>query len=202
MSSEQNSSGKQGSAEAEVEGFRAGLGPFVIAAETTRMPMVFTNAKASNAPIIFVNQAFLTLTGYDEDEVLGQNFNFMMERNTDPEALTEIATAFGGARDLQTEVPCRRKNGSLVWVAIFISPVWDESRNVVQHFASFMDITQHKGVEDRLRLLQDELTHRAQNTIAVVQDAAEQTFRGLVADHVVDDFKKRVREATSSWMAA
>jgi hypothetical protein len=42
-------------AEAEVEDFREDLGPFVVAAETTRMPMVFTDAKAPDNPIIFAN---------------------------------------------------------------------------------------------------------------------------------------------------
>jgi hypothetical protein len=36
---------EQEGAEAEVESFRKDLGPFVVAAETTRMPMVFTHAK-------------------------------------------------------------------------------------------------------------------------------------------------------------
>ena len=42
---------EQKAAEADVEGFRRDLGPFVIAADTTRMPMVFTDAKPGN-PVI------------------------------------------------------------------------------------------------------------------------------------------------------
>ena len=41
------------------------------AAETTRMPMVFTDAGAPHHPIIFANDAFLSLTGYGREEVLG-----------------------------------------------------------------------------------------------------------------------------------
>lgn len=54
-------SGDQKTAEAEVEEFREDLGPFVVAAETTRMAMVFKNAKDPNNPIIFVNDSFLRL---------------------------------------------------------------------------------------------------------------------------------------------
>jgi len=39
-----NKSEEQKVAEAEVEGFREEHGPFVVAAETTRMAMVFTDA--------------------------------------------------------------------------------------------------------------------------------------------------------------
>jgi hypothetical protein len=46
---------EQKAAESEVESFRKDLGPFVVAAETTRMAMVFTDAKVSNHPLIFAN---------------------------------------------------------------------------------------------------------------------------------------------------
>lgn len=78
MASDADKFGTQKAAEADVEGFKEELGPFVVAAETTRMPMVFTNALAPGHSIVFANQAFLTLTGYDEHEVLGQSFDFMM----------------------------------------------------------------------------------------------------------------------------
>src|ERR1700724_183069 len=71
-------------AEAKVEGFRSHLSPFVVAAETTRMAMLFMDAKEPGNPIIFANDAFLDLTGYDREEVLGQSFNFLVARGTDP----------------------------------------------------------------------------------------------------------------------
>ena len=43
---------------------------FVVAAEETRMPMVFMDATESDNPIVFANDSFLTLTGYSRDEVL------------------------------------------------------------------------------------------------------------------------------------
>jgi PAS domain S-box-containing protein len=81
-------------AEAKVECFRSHLGPFVVAAETTRMAMVFMDAKEPGNPIIFANDAFLDLTGYDREEVLGQSFNFLMARGTDPDSLARIDIAF------------------------------------------------------------------------------------------------------------
>ncbi len=158
MASNADKSGTQKAAEADVEGFKEELGPFVVAAETTRMPMVFTNALAPGHPIVFANQAFLTLTGYDEHEVLGQSFDFMMERGTDPGTLAEIQTAFEGGRDLDTQVRCRRKNGSMFWVTVFISPVRDKGGAVVQHFASFVDITRHKEEEERLRSILESIS--------------------------------------------
>jgi len=77
MPSEENKSKEQQAAESEVESFRKHLGPFIVAAETTRMAMVFTDAKEANHPLIFANDSFLSLAGYGrEEEVLGQSFEF------------------------------------------------------------------------------------------------------------------------------
>ena len=64
MPDEQTRSRRQQVAEADIEGFKDQLGPFVVAAETTRMPMVFTDAQAPGSPVIFVNESFLTLLRY------------------------------------------------------------------------------------------------------------------------------------------
>ena len=183
---------RQQVAEADIEGFKEQLGPFVVAAETTRMPMVFTDAKAPGSPVVFVNQSFLALTGFDEHEVLGQDIDSLMAPGIDPEALAELRTAFEGGCDLQTLVCCRRKNGSIVWVTILVSPVRDEAGDVVQHFVSFVDLTRHKEKEDRLRFLLDELNHRTHNTLATVVAIARQTLRGAADKAKVDAFLGRI----------
>jgi PAS domain-containing protein len=76
MSEITEKSDQQKDAEAEVESFRKDLGPFVVAAETTRMAMVFTDATKPDNPLIFANDSFLSLTGYDREEVLGKSFKF------------------------------------------------------------------------------------------------------------------------------
>ena len=128
------------------------------------MAMVFTDAKEPDNPIIFANDSFLSLTGYDREEVLGQSFNFLMARGTDPEALAQIKAAFEGSSegssDIDPEIRYRRKDGSVFWAAIFISPVRDESGDVVQHFASFVDLTKHKQEQAQSKMLIDELNHR------------------------------------------
>jgi PAS domain S-box-containing protein len=192
MPNDQHKSQEQKAAEADVESFRKGLGPFVVAAEATRMPMVFTDAKASDHPIIFANDSFLSLTGYEREEVLGQRLKFLMSRGADPEALAAIDAAFAGNSESEPEVHYRRKDGGLFWATIFISPVRDESDNVVQHFASFVDVTKHKEERDRVGFLLGELNHRTQNTLATVQGIAMQTLNGVANEEVVDTFEGRI----------
>ena len=172
-----NRSTEQEAAEAQVEHFREELGPFVVAAEETRMPMVFTDAKEPGNPIIFANDSFLKLTKYPRDEVLGQSFNFLMARGTDKAALAMIEGEFEGDSHSGSEICYRRKDGSEFWASIFISPVRDESGAVVQHFASFADLTKHKAEQAQSRMLIGELNHRVKNTLATVQSIVSQALR-------------------------
>jgi PAS domain S-box-containing protein len=168
---------EQKKAEGEVDSFRKDLGPFVVAAETTRMAMVFTDAKQADNPIIFANDSFCILTRYEREEILGQSFNFFMAHGADADALTKIESEFNGHSDGGTEVLYRRKDDSEFWAAIFITPVRDEAGDVVQYFASFVDLTRHKEEDAQSRRLIDELNHRVKNTLATVQSIVWQALR-------------------------
>jgi PAS domain S-box-containing protein len=168
---------EQVAAEGAVEDFREEGGPFVVAAEETRMPMVFMDAKAPENPIIFANDSFLELTGYERDEVLGHSFNFLMAQGADPKALALVEAAFEGTDDHSSEVRYRRKDGSEFWAALFISPVRDESGDIIQHFASFIDLTRHKDEQAQSRMLINELNHRVKNTLTTVQSIVSQALR-------------------------
>ena len=192
MPGEEKKSKAQKAAESEVESFRKDLGPFVVAAETTRMAMVFTDAKEANHPLIFANDSFLSLAGYDREEVLGQSFDFLMARPADPEALAQVEAVFARNSKNDFEICFHRKDGSMFWATVFISPILDKTGDVVQHFASFMDLTKHKQENDHLRFLLDELNHRTQNTLATVQAIAVQTLRGAASKEVVDAFEGRI----------
>ena len=188
----QDKSREQRAAEFDIESFRKELGPFVVAAETTRMAMVFTDAKESNNPLIFANDSFLSLAGYSRKEVLGQSFDFLLGRPAEPAALAQIEAAFVGRSESDFEVCLRRKDGTTFWAAAFVSPVLDKSGDVVQYFASFVDVTKHMQEEEHLRFLLAELNHRTQNTLATVQAIAVQTLRGAADKKVVEAFEGRI----------
>jgi len=104
-----NKSDQQKAAESKVKSFQANLGPFVVAAETTRMAMVFTDATERGNPIIFANDSFLSLTGYAREEVLGQEFNFMLAHAADAETLAQVRAEFEGKSKVVSEIRYRRK---------------------------------------------------------------------------------------------
>src|ERR1700730_17593093 len=65
----------------------------------------------------------------------------------------------------------------MFWAAIFISPVRDEGGEVVQHFASFVDLTKQKQEQAQSTMMINELNHRVKNTLATVQSIVWQALR-------------------------
>ena len=119
---EANKSSDQKIAESDIESFKQLLGPFVVAAETTRMPMVFTNAKTPENLIVFANASFLELSGYESKEVLGESLDELLARGMDPEAYKQLAAAFADPTKKESEIHYRRKDDSEFWGSVFISP--------------------------------------------------------------------------------
>lgn len=193
MSQSTQKSNHQKDAEADVESFRRNLGPFVVAADTTRMAMVFADATAPHNPIIFANDSFLRLTGYERADVLGKSFDFFMAHCADAEALKRIQREFEGASECGTEVLYRRKDGSEFWAGLFVSRVLNEQDQLVQYFASFVDLTRHKEDETRSKRLIEELNHRVKNTLATVQAIVRQATRRESGARVIrEDVESRL----------
>ena len=193
MPRDENKSPKQQAAENHITALKEAGGPFVTAADETRMPMLFSDPQLPGNPIIYANDSFLSLTGYDRAEVLGQSYQFLMGAKTDPTELAQIEASFKGVfHHSYPEIRYCRKDGSTFWAIMFIGPVLDKNGVVVQHFVSFLDITVRRQEEDRLRLLLDELNHRTHNTLATVQAIAVQTLRGAADKNVIDAFEGRI----------
>lgn len=176
MVDETAKSEQQQEAEAEVDEFRQELGPFVVAAEKTRMPMVFTDT-APDHPVIFANDAFLALTGYRREEVLAKSFKSLLACGVDAETMETVEAAFNGELEHDPEIHYKRKDDSDFWASVFVSPVCDEAGTVVQHFVSFIDLTEHRLENARCKMLIDELNHRVKNTLSTVQSIVHQALR-------------------------
>jgi PAS domain S-box-containing protein len=150
--------------------------PFASAVRTTRMPMVITDPRRPDNPIVFCNDAFVELTGYPRDEVLGRNCRFLQGPATRDDSVARVRTAIDARQPVQVDLLNYRKDGTTFWNALLVSPVFEEG-NLVYFFASQMDVTDRKRSEEHAFLLQRELDHRVKNTLATVQTLVDQTLR-------------------------
>ncbi|HCL4234114.1 TPA: PAS domain-containing protein, partial [Pseudomonas aeruginosa] len=90
---------------------QSGKNIFFAAVETTRMPMLITDPNQPDNPIIFANHAFLEMTGYDPDEIVGTNCRFLQGPETNREMVAQVRTAIEERRDISVEIINYRKDG-------------------------------------------------------------------------------------------
>jgi PAS domain S-box-containing protein len=81
----------------------------------------------AQAPIVFANEAFFDLTGYSQDEVLGQSWQFLQAPGADTASLDAVDAALRRGEAFETEFLSCRKNGSSFWSSLALSPVRDEA---------------------------------------------------------------------------
>ena len=84
----------------------------LISVERTRMPMVIADARRPDYPIVLANQAFLDLTGYAADEIVGRNCRFLQCPETDASVTAQVRTALAEQRAIEVELLNQRKNGT------------------------------------------------------------------------------------------
>ncbi len=128
--------------------------------ENTRiMATVFSNsneailiADAANR-IIAVNAAFTRLTGYTAADVAGQNPRVLSAGNTPAETYDEMWQALQTNGSWQGELWDRRKSGEVFPKWLSISVVRDSDGTVVNYIGSFVDISERKASEERVRHL-------------------------------------------------
>ncbi len=140
----------------ETPGGRAGIDNtpndiFFAAVETTRMPMTVTDPNQPDNPIIFANNAFINMTGYTREEIVGRNCRFLQGPETDMSVIDQVREAIRTETEFATEVLNYRKNGSTFWNALFVSPVYGKDGKLLYFFGSQLDVSRRRDAEDALR---------------------------------------------------
>jgi PAS domain S-box-containing protein len=125
--------------------------PFAAAVRATRMAMIVTDPRREDNGIVFVNDAFLRLTGYERDEIMGRNCRFLQGPDSDPNSIQQIREAVAGRRDIAIDLLNYRKDGTSFWNALYISPVINEDGQLVYFFASQLDVTDRVDAQMRIQ---------------------------------------------------
>jgi PAS domain S-box-containing protein len=131
--------------------------PFAAAVRATRMPMIVTDPRQFDNPIVFANDSFLKLTGYTRMEVTGRNCRFLQGPETDPEAIDRLREAIRQEVDIRIDLLNYRKDGSTFHNALYVGPVRDAEGKVVYFFASQLDVSEHYALTAEIARLKHEL---------------------------------------------
>ncbi len=119
--------------------------------------IVIADPRQPDCPLIYTNAAFLNMTGYSEDEVIGRNCRFLQGPNTDPSAVQALRDAVQNARACQTLILNYRKDGTAFWNEITVSPVLDASGSLTHFVGIQTDVTDRHETDDTRRMAHEAL---------------------------------------------
>jgi len=143
------------------------------AVESSSNGIMITSATQLDHPITYVNPAFERITGYSAAEVEGRNGRFLVRDDLQQKGLNEIRSALRDRREGHAILRNYRKDGTLFWNELHLSPVLDEAGKVTTHFVSIIN-----DVSERIRY-QEQLEYQA--THDVLTGLAN---RSLLADRI------------------
>jgi PAS domain S-box-containing protein len=129
---------------------------------------IITDFRSHDNPIVFANPAFLKITGYSLNEVIGRNCRFLCEGDSSQEGLNEVRAAISAGRGCKVVVRNYRKDGSMFWNELTISPVHDREGKI-SHFVGIQnDITVYKCREEENKKLALVAEHT--NNMVIITD--------------------------------
>lgn len=158
---------------AEIGRRSSGADPFAAAVRATRMPMIITDPRQHDNPIVFVNSAFSKLTGFAREEILGRNCRFLQGPQTDPKDVARIRSAIDRRVPIELDLLNHRKDGEVFWNRLLVSPVFSEEGELTYFFASQFDVTLERDRLVRLQRDRDALEVEAERRAADLSRSEE-----------------------------
>jgi len=147
--------------------------------------------------MVYVNPAFLKLTGYTAAEVLGQSCFFLQGPDTDPDQIALLKQAVKEQKEIQVTIKSYCKDGSWFWNRLTLGPIFDQTGTCTHFLGIQEDITQqriheeyiqHQHTHDHLTGLPNQ--HAFKQILENIFEAQHESSQPLVLLYIdLDDFK-------------
>ena len=151
------------------------------ALEQTRMAIAISDPHADDNPMVYVNEAFVRLTGYKREEAVGRNCRFLQGPETSRESVDTIRRAIAERKVRVVEMLNYRKDGSTFWNALHVGPIFDDEGRLTHFYGSQWDVTDTVDKRNTIALqaaVSDELQHRTKNLFGVIISIVRLSARG------------------------
>ncbi len=108
-------------------------------------------------PLVYVNKAFETITGYTLAETVGKNCRFLQGKECDQPAVSKIREAIKNRESVEVTLRNYRKNGELFYNHLVMSPLFDSNGNLLYFLGVQLDITPRIRAEEEIKALKEQL---------------------------------------------
>lgn len=136
--------------------------------------IVLSDPHQDDNPLIYVNETFTQLTGYDRAEILGRNCRFLQGPATAAEPVERMREAITNEQPVTVEIRNYRKDGTSFWNEVTIAPIHDEDGSV-RHFVGFQsDVTDRKTAEQEWHRRTTELEQLVERVDGLLHDITEE----------------------------
>jgi len=125
----------------------------VIAA--TGCSIVVTDATVPRHPVIYANSAFRLLTGYADDDILGQSLGLLNGPQTDRGIIEKLALAIQEGRAFRAMARHYRKNGTPFWNELTVTPIKNRAGRVTEYVWVMSDATVRRQAEETRQEIKD-----------------------------------------------
>jgi PAS domain S-box-containing protein len=160
--------------------------------------VAIADATQPDAPIVYANDAFERITGYDTTDATGRSWSFLLGEASDEAAVSDIYERIGHGESVNVELVAYRKDGSPFWNDLSLSPVHDEHGEISHVVGFHTDVTERKRTERLVSLLNRVLRHNLRNDMNEILGYAD-LLQG--EDASVTDYANRI-EATAGELVA
>ncbi|MEW4448364.1 PAS domain-containing protein [Qipengyuania sp. JC766] len=179
---------------------------FFEASEQTRMALCISDPHQDDTPIVYCNQAFCDLTGYERREILGRNCRFLQGAETDPAAVATLREAVVEEAYRVTDILNYRKDGTKFWNAVHVGPVYDRDGALQYFYGSQWDITDLVSEREnaaRQERIAHELRHRTENLFAALTAIVRLSARDATSvESVTEKISQRIDALSAAHRAS
>ncbi|XP_059178436.1 potassium voltage-gated channel subfamily H member 1-like [Physella acuta] len=104
---------------------------------------LLANARIVDYPIVYMNDGFCKLAGYNRAEVMQKSStcSFMYGELTDKDTVKRVESCFEKMLQEQVEILLYKKNRTPLWLLLHVAPIKNEKDQVVLFMCTFKDIT-------------------------------------------------------------
>jgi PAS domain S-box-containing protein len=106
------------------------------------------DATAKDNPLVYVNDGFERITGYDAGDIIGENPRFLQGDTTDEATVAKLRESIDAEQSVSVELQNQREDGTLYWNKLSITPVRDDEGTVTNYIGIQQDVTdRHRRLE-------------------------------------------------------